>query len=1202
VKVYDTRDEKIFSTDHVDDCLDPVFEKASSTVVLPVSTAMPGAIRLEVWDHNVARNDFMGCINLAVKDLFAYGPGQHTRRLGPRDIDDEDEEILENAHALGSITYEIRGVPKVTNPPPPPKNAAPAPPVPVTVTVVKCDRLFDIEGKGKTDPKVKVVDAQGEKLLVTPASDNNLNPEFNAAKSSVKPKLSTAMPGCITFTVLNDCNFSDDFLGCVKVPIKDIFAYGPGTRTFRLSPRDDEDDERILNTESSLGTVTVKISGVPPVKTVPPFASYEMDPNLKPTQAVVHHAKTISFIIKSCKKLLNRDGSDDDSDPYVKAFDTRGEEVLVTKVMKNDINPDFDPATSKFQLNISAGTRGDVRFEVWDDDFGFDEFLGEAKYNVAELFKGKDGDIEKKLLPRKKESDDAVHKQAHMLGTITINVTGLASTEKATVVKSEFTKEEISAARQAASTKAKIIVSHVSMRVVKCRNLFNRAEGNIIFSGVSDPYVKVIDPYGKEIKKTEVVDNKLDPVFNEQAKVIMDCSVETKGMMTFNVLGHNKIGDDFMGQVTVNVKEIFAHGNGTRHFKLAPRANNEDDIIVQNGAALGSITIEFGGLPKVPKPKDMAKNELTEEQAANKTRGAAANKPVSVSFNVVGCKNLIDRDNDGSDVSDPYVKAIDTLGKQCMKTDKVKDNQNPTWPRGKASVTMDMVPGVPTPVTFQVWDDDWVSDEQLGSVKLSMDHVLKLGAGTHDLPLQVPDKCHDELLLANAHQLGMITLEIAGVPKSAVVKSRGAPGAPGSQDAPVAAAPPQQFTVGFYVAGCNKLIDRDEGKFMQSGKSDPYVEVFRVVNGKKKKLLTTPTIDDTLDPEWEKRDSEISEKLSSAVPGFMLFEVWDKDKMSDDFLGCAKLTMKDIFSEGAGIRTMVLMPRDKENDDEILERANALGTITVFVSGLPDKAELQAQKAALLKQQAPPAGAPSALGAPGAHSTRAIDADGAAPMPYSPGGTVPYAGGGSVPAYSGAQQQLPVDPANAHQQVAQQQQQQMPGNGSRGIAAAPPAAPAAPPQVVKSGEVTFVVTGGNDLMDRDGGGSHGVSDPYIKCLRGGKEVMKTKHVKDNVKDPKWTKEMNNQVQFSFVAGDTSDLVLQVWDDNWGSDDFLGEMHVTMDEFQKMGAAPPAQPASKTVTKKLCARATGEDKEVKARNGKLGTVTFEAFVELTMEDA
>ncbi len=93
----------------------------------------------------------------------------------------------------------------------------------------------------------------------------------------------------------------------------------------------------------------------------------------------------------SCRNLKDLDYFSK-SDPYIKVYFRRDINVKQyvlygkTETAKNNLNPDFKKS---FELDYIFQCRQDIRFDIFDDDNGSDEFIGSCETNIGALMGSK---------------------------------------------------------------------------------------------------------------------------------------------------------------------------------------------------------------------------------------------------------------------------------------------------------------------------------------------------------------------------------------------------------------------------------------------------------------------------------------------------------------------------------------------------------------------------------------------------------------------------------------------------------------------------------------------------------------------------------------------------------------------------------------------------------------------------------------------
>jgi hypothetical protein len=1231
VVAYDPQGNELLRTGTVDDTLDPNFDPKGSSARVMLSTSTRGSITFKVWDWNKLSHKFMGQVVIPVADLFAVGPGDRVEQLKPRDPE-EDKDVYTNSHRLGTLTINVAGVPK-----PPPGTArttrdvlaAPGLPVDVEIVVERCESLLDRDGGGrygKSDPYVMVEDPRKKTVLETKPIDNNLNPEYDPQFSTAKLTLVRGTPGEITLSVWDKNIGKDEFMGQVIVPLDHIFKYGPGRRILKLEQRPKESDAIVRDAANNLGTVTIFVRGVPVVdaKSLPPLPSYVYDPStVTAKEKVVSHKINVRLAVVSGKGLLAREKSGV-SDAMVTITDPIGKEILTTPVVSS-----CDPSWADFgekavvMQQISATVPGEYTFDVYDYNRVFkNRFLGCCTISVKDIFEKGDGPRVLKLQPRGVEKDDEVFKNAHNLGALTVNVTGVnTSGATSTVVGAGPTKEEV-AALHVKVTDAELPIApecDVTIRIIGCNDLMDRDGGRIANKGVSDPFVTVTDPAQKKVLTTPTIDDSLNPKFESgTAFTTMKMNQNTRGEVRIDVWDYDIPTNDYLGGVSIPVKDLFAYGPGERILRLAPRPNETDKELITrdaDGDGLGTCTIVVGGVP-IPstKPNKLPPYAIDPNAPlpASQSDRSTAVPPTTVTVKILSCEGLMDREKSGvlgkmfskaTDVSDPYVliKAGPAGVKELLKTPVIDDNLNPKWNPESTKVSFPIRRTASNGLRLEVWDHNSAStDEFLGHLVLTPQQMFEtLGTGKHTARLSARENEPDKIVHDNAHALGTITFILEGLPvlenptqlTVARAPSLGGDAAATVVDESKLPEPAKQFTVSFYIAGCHRLLDRDNGK---SDVSDPLVKVY---DTRGKEVLKTPQVMDNLDPTWSPADATATMPLSAVTPGSVRFEVWDWNRvLSHSFLGCLSLTVAEVFAFGNGVQRLQLQQRPKESESVILKNSTQLGFISIHISGLPVQEKLKPaatpapQLAAPATSQVPPP-----LPGPKPQSIQNQ------PAFANAASTAPQSGPQLTPTTTTTATQRPAD-ANpqpnpqsttvAGSPAARTQESTKPVSDSIPQPKAEQKLPEPPkPKVPKQVTLQLYVSGCKDLIDRDKGSkwTTGVSDPYVRFLDvDGKELKKSTRV-DNDLNPKWNMDQASVkivAAYDGVRVQSQVVTVQLWDHNTSTDEFLGQFTIPLaDVF----AANPKFMGEHTV--ELEPRPDEKDKVILAAIGKLGTATF-----------
>lgn len=128
------------------------------------------------------------------------------------------------------------------------------------------------------------------------------------------------------------------------------------------------------------------------------------------------------------------------------------------------------------------------------------------------------------------------------------------------------------------------VVGTLHITIVRCDGLFN-----VDTFGVSSPYVTAFGQGRKEVFRTEVAPNTLDPVFSAELSTFDLPVNDYSGHARFRVMAR-KFMDDFMGEATIEVIELISSIGEDITMELQARRNEVDPDIAR-APSLGTITI-----------------------------------------------------------------------------------------------------------------------------------------------------------------------------------------------------------------------------------------------------------------------------------------------------------------------------------------------------------------------------------------------------------------------------------------------------------------------------------------------------------------------------------------------------------------------------------------------------------------------------------
>lgn len=527
----------------------------------------------------------------------------------------------------------------------------------------------------------------------------------------------------------------------------------------------------------------------------------------------------------------------------------------------------------------------------------------------------------------------------------------------------------------------------VSVTIISGEKLLDRDPKN---KGLLDPFVRLFDVIGDKILETDpCVDTTAPKFIGAKSSGTTRVNRNGKGSLRLEVwarVGPND-PEQFLGMAFISSASVIDGGNTQRSVTLQPRADEAEQVIVQNAKALGSITfgvdLRVAGAKAANQSRGLAAQQPGSPAGAPNGAAAAVQKPATpaaviaqpaatqptptvqqptpppvakpveapkpvareqpktdaaqnVLFQIFGCDRVIHRDTLNSK-SDPYVTISRAGSKEVLFKTSVKSSTDaPRWlPDSSSTTTIAVTRLQPDPFVFQVWDDDVDEDDFLGEAKLSVADILS-GSGQRTLELCPRDNEPDKTIAGLRGQLGTITVSLLiasatstqDKPATATnVAPDGTTLKPTAEEIKTVSTGPAQKML-IYVPKCTGLL-KNPGTFSNT---DPYVEIL----GPQGESKSTPVIAKSENPTWSLAEASMQAIIAPSDDSYYTFTVLDDDKIagvgSIRFCGQVQLTCNEMLALGEGSHTLPLKPRKNETESEIKKNATKLGTITIQLS------------------------------------------------------------------------------------------------------------------------------------------------------------------------------------------------------------------------------------------------------------------------------
>ncbi|XP_059642912.1 synaptotagmin-5-like isoform X2 [Cornus florida] len=270
------------------------------------------------------------------------------------------------------------------------------------------------------------------------------------------------------------------------------------------------------------------------------------------------------------KELTNKDiiGK---SDPYAVLFiRPLPDKMKTSKVIDNDLNPIWN---EHFEFVVEDLSTQNLTVRVFDDEgVQASEFIGVAQLPLKEIEPGQVKDVWLKLLKNLDvQRDNKNRGQVHLevlyypFGTESgfsnpFNPDySLTSLEKA--LKNDGTDTAEISKSSTLKKKDVFVRGVLSVTIICAEDLTN-----VDLMGKSDPYVSLILKKSGQKNKTRVVNNSLNPVWNQTFDFVVEDALHD--LLMLEVWDHDTFGKDKMGKCIMTLTRVILEGEVTDTFVL----------------------------------------------------------------------------------------------------------------------------------------------------------------------------------------------------------------------------------------------------------------------------------------------------------------------------------------------------------------------------------------------------------------------------------------------------------------------------------------------------------------------------------------------------------------------------------------------------------------------------------------------------------
>ncbi|CAH1454391.1 unnamed protein product [Lactuca virosa] len=288
------------------------------------------------------------------------------------------------------------------------------------------------------------------------------------------------------------------------------------------------------------------------------------------------------------KELTNKDiiGK---SDPYATLFvRPLRAKMKNSKTINNQLNPIWN---EHFEFTVEDPNTQHFTIRVFDDEgVQASELIGCAQVPIKDLEPGKVKDIWIKLvkdleIPRDNKKRGQVHLELLYCpfgtdaGFQSAYNPDFRLTDLEKALKSGISDTDVDPAKLAAQKKKEVIVRGVlSVTVMSAQDL-----PAVDLMGKSDPYVVLLMKKTEQKLKTRVINNTLNPVWNQTFDFVVEDGL--RDLLMCEVWDHDTFGKDKMGKCIMTLTRVILEGEYTETFDL-------------EGSKAGKLTLHLKWTPQ----------------------------------------------------------------------------------------------------------------------------------------------------------------------------------------------------------------------------------------------------------------------------------------------------------------------------------------------------------------------------------------------------------------------------------------------------------------------------------------------------------------------------------------------------------------------------------------------------------------------------
>ncbi|KAL8128821.1 hypothetical protein V2J09_017976 [Rumex salicifolius] len=406
---------------------------------------------------------------------------------------------------------------------------------------------------------VSIIEDGGEGVIMELEMNWDGNPSIILA---IKTRLGVALP-----VQVKDIGFTGVFRLIFKPLVEELPCFGAISYSLKEKKKLDFTLKVVGGDISSIPGISDAIEGTirdaiedsimwPLLKIIPIIPGDYSDLELKPEGI-------LEVKLVQAKDLTNKDliGK---SDPYAVLYmRPLRDRIKTSKVINNDLNPIWN---EHFDFVVEDKSTQHLTVKVYDDEgIQASELIGCAQLHLIDLEPGKIKDVWLKLvkdleIQRDSKNRGEVHLEVLYFpssfenGCTNPYVTNGSLTSLEKVLKMGTVEASENGLSMSMPRKnAEIVRGVLSVTVISAEDL---APADIM--GKADPYVVVKMKKSETRNKTRVVNDSLEPVWNQTFDLLVENGLHD--MLMLEVWDHDTFGKDYMGRCVVTLTRVIKEG------------------------------------------------------------------------------------------------------------------------------------------------------------------------------------------------------------------------------------------------------------------------------------------------------------------------------------------------------------------------------------------------------------------------------------------------------------------------------------------------------------------------------------------------------------------------------------------------------------------------------------------------------------------